>query len=310
MKRSWTSNGLNMSHGTASKTYVARIMSGFPCGKLTMPFSGPSFTTTPPLWRQSQLGKRWCSITGSLGRPAVNASESNCAHFLDARLELKIGLLSGPWYVPNVMQNATRRTDKQQMQTRVRNVATLARTGEKGRALAAARNAPSVPVTEQIVHEIKSLYPADPELPAPVQAPVSALFLSEMTEHVPITLRKMPRLSEPRPLGMRAEHWYDFGSLAGDSDLFVQIIAHIAAAAVPNSVLQYLKAGQITPLAKTDKRPQTTPHDVFSPQTCAQISNGSKERINGQVCGTLAVRCWKTRRSKHDDQDHPSPRGG
>ena len=43
---------------------------------------------------------------------------------------------------------------------------------------------------------------------------------------------------------MRAEHWYDFGSLAGNSDLFVQIIAHIAAAAVPSSVLQYLKAGQ------------------------------------------------------------------
>ena len=49
---------------------------------------------------------------------------------------------------------------------------------------------------------------------------------------------------------MRAEHWYDFGSLAGNSDLFVQVIAYIAAAAVPSPVLQYLKAGQITPLAK------------------------------------------------------------
>ena len=135
------------------------------------------------------------------------------------------------------------------MQSRVRTVATLARTGEKGRALAAARNAPPVPVTEQTVQEIKSLYPADPE-PAPVSAPVSALFLSEVAEHVPTTLRKMPRLSEPGPLGMRAEHWYDFGSLAGNSDLFVQVIAHIAAAAVPSSVLQYLIAGQITPLAK------------------------------------------------------------
>ena len=49
---------------------------------------------------------------------------------------------------------------------------------------------------------------------------------------------------------MRAEHWYNFGSLAGNSDLIVQVIAHIAAAAVPSSVLQYLKAGQITPFAK------------------------------------------------------------
>ena len=60
----------------------------------------------------------------------------------------------------------------------------------------------------------------------------------------------MPRLSEAGPLGMRAEHWYVFGALAGNSNLFVQVVAHIAAVAVPHSVLQYLKAGQITPLAK------------------------------------------------------------
>ena len=124
------------------------------------------------------------------------------------------------------------------------------RTGEKGRALAAARNAPPVPVTEQIVQEIKILYPADPEPPALAQAFVLELFLPEVAELIPTTLRKMPRLSEPGPLGMRAEHWYDFGSMASNSNLFVQVGAHIAAAAVPHSVLQYLRAGQITPLAK------------------------------------------------------------
>ena len=180
-----------------------------------------------------------------LGRPAVNASKSNCAHFLDARLELFcVEDWSALWAMVRAecdlapVQNTTRRTHKQQMQSRVRKVATLARIGEKGRALAAARNAPPVPVTEQIVQEIKSLYLADAEPPALVQAPVSALFLSEVAEHVLITLRKMPRLSEPA-LGMRAEHWYDFGSLAGNSDLFVQVIAHIAAAAVPNPVNTY-----------------------------------------------------------------------
>ena len=179
-----------------------------------------------------------------LGRPAVNASESNCAQCLDARLELFWAEdWSALWAMVRAecdvapVQNTTRRTEKQQMQSRIRKVATLARTGEKGRALAAARNAPLGPVTEQIVQEISSLYPADPEPPAPVSAPVSALFLSEVAEQVPTTLRKMPRLSEPGPLGMRAEHWYDFGSLAGNSDLFVQVIAHIAAAAVPSSVL-------------------------------------------------------------------------
>ena len=84
---------------------------------------------------------------------------------------------------------------------------------KKGRALAAARNAPPVPVTEQIVQEIKSLYSVDPEPPATISDPISALFLSEVAEQVPSMLRKMHRLSEPGPLGMRAEHWYDFGSL-------------------------------------------------------------------------------------------------
>ena len=205
--------------------------------------NNPTSPTSESAWKALVLSS-WLL----LGRPAVNASYSNCAHFLDARLELFWAEdWSALWAMVRAecdvapVQNTTRRTDKQQMQSRVLKVATLARTGEKCRALAAVRNAPPVPVTEQIVQEIKSLYPADPEPPAPLSAPVSALFLSEVAEHVPTTLRKMPRLSEPGPLGMRAEHWYDFGSLAGNSDLFVQVIAHIAAAAVPSSVLQYIK---------------------------------------------------------------------
>ena len=42
------------------------------------------------------------------------------------------------------VQNTMRRTDKQQMQSRIRKVATLARTGEKGRALSSCpKRAPS-----------------------------------------------------------------------------------------------------------------------------------------------------------------------
>ena len=42
---------------------------------------------------------------------------------------------------------------------------------------------------------------------------------------------------------------------------------------------------------------ETFSHDAFSPQAGTQISNGSKEGISGQMCGTLAVWCWTTRRS-------------
>ena len=215
-----------------------------------MPVSEPLIHNNPTSPASESAWKALVLSSWLLGRPAVDASESNCAHFLDARLELFwaedwSACSLGPWYAPNVMLLRCRTRHAERISSRCSHVfAKLLhwrRTGEKGRALAAARYAPPLPVTEQIFQEIKSLYPADPELPAPVPAPVSALFLSEVAEHVPTTLRKMPRLSEPGPLGMRAEHWYDFGSLAGNSDLFVQVIAHIAAAAVPNPVLQYLK---------------------------------------------------------------------
>ena len=50
------------------------------------------------------------------------------------------------------LSSFSRKSAAEQKQSRVRS----------GRALAAARYAPPVPVTHQIVQEIKSLYPADP----------------------------------------------------------------------------------------------------------------------------------------------------
>ena len=72
--------------------------------------------------------------------------------------------------------------------------------------------------------------------------------MSEVAEHCPYHAPQ--NATTQRNLDRLAEHRCDFGSLAGNSNLFVQVVAHIAAAAGPNSVLQYLKAGQITPLAK------------------------------------------------------------
>ena len=106
-----------------------------------------------PHWRQSQLGKRWCSAAGSSWDDLQSTPLKATAHtFLDARLELFwVEDWSALWATVRAecdvapVQNTTRRTDKQQMQSPVRKVATLTRTGEKGRALAAARNAPPVP---------------------------------------------------------------------------------------------------------------------------------------------------------------------
>ena len=187
-KASWTSSGLNTSHWSAGTTYV-RFPTRFRFALQqtqhailrAIIHNNPTSLTSESGWKALVLSS-WLL----LGRPAVNTSESNCAHFLDARLEFFwTEDWSALWAMVRAecdvapVQNTTRRTDKQQMQSFVRKVATLTRTGEKRRALAAATNAQPVPATEQIVQEIKSLYPADPEPPAPVPAPVSALFLSE-----------------------------------------------------------------------------------------------------------------------------------
>ena len=151
--------------------------------------NNPSSLASEPAWKASVL-RSWLLLR----RPAVNASESNCAHYLDARLDL-FWAEDWPalWATVRAecdvapFHSATRRTTTEQKHARIRKGATHARSGEKGRALAAARNAPPVPVTEQIVQEIKSPYPTDPEPPA-----ANGLIST--------TLRKMPRLSEPGPL--------------------------------------------------------------------------------------------------------------
>ena len=119
--------------------------------------NNPSSLASEPAWKALVLSSRLL-----LGRPAVNASENNCAHYLDARLELFWAEdCSALWATVRAecdvtpVQHATRRTATEQTQSRIRKLATSARAGEKGRPLATDRNTPPVPVTEQIVQDIK-----------------------------------------------------------------------------------------------------------------------------------------------------------
>ena len=139
---------------------------------------------------------------------------------------LKIGQLFGPWCVLNVMLPRCRTRCAERTSSRCSHVSAkllLWRVpGKKEEPWQLPETRPQFQSPNKLFKRSKSLYPADPEPLAPASTPISVLFLSEVAEHVPTTLRRMPRLSEPGPLGMRAEHWYDFGSLAGNSDLFVQ----------------------------------------------------------------------------------------
>ena len=160
---------------------------------------------------------------------------------------------------------------------------------KKGRVFAAGTNAPPVPVTDEIVQEIKNLYPTDPDPAVATTSAVSHIFLSQVAAFIPITRRHMPRLGGPGSLGMRAEHWYDFGDQAGDADLFTEVVAHIACAAVPPAVLQYLRSGQVTPLATPTGGHRALLVVSFLRRVALKAVMTAKKGISCNMCWTPAA---------------------
>ena len=144
------------------------------------------------------------------------------------------------------------------------------------------RNAPPVPVTQQIVQGTKSLYPADRDPAVAAQTPV--------VEPLPFPgCRAQANLAHSAcelNIGMT------FQEQAGDSNLFVQIVAHIAAAAVPHSFVQYFRSGQVTPLAKPTGGHRPLHMMSFLRRTCSQVSHGYQERIGGRMCWLPSIWCW------------------
>ena len=314
MKRSWTFSGLNTSHGTASKTYVARRMSNLPrgsglrCSKPNMPFFEPSFTTTPPPWRQSQLGKRWCSAAGSSSDDLQLTRLKATAHTIWKRdrssFGLRTGLLSGPWNVLNMLllRCRTRRSER-----------TSSRCSH---------------VFVKLLHQHALVKKGEPQqLPETHHQSQSRSRLFKRSR-VSIPLTQNPQLlRRPSCRACSYRKWLStfLPPFAKCQDSVSQDHLECARDIGTTSALWRGTATCLCKLLHTQQHQQfptqcyntqswtdhTACHtDVVSPQTCAQISSGSKERISGQVCGTLAVWCWKTRRCKHDDQDHPTPRGG
>ena len=86
--------------------------------------NSPSSPASEPAWKALILSS-WLL----LGRPAVNATESSCAQFLDARLDLFWAEdWSALWAMVRAecdvapVQNSVRRTEKKQTQSRIRKV--------------------------------------------------------------------------------------------------------------------------------------------------------------------------------------------
>ena len=118
--------------------------------KHSRPSSLPSHTTAHPPQLPSQPGKSSCSVDGSSWEDLLPTPRKAIAR-ISWKLDLtssgrKTGLPSGPWFVLNAMYFSTsRKSAAEQKQS-----CTLARSGERGRALAAARNAPPVPVIHKL----------------------------------------------------------------------------------------------------------------------------------------------------------------
>ena len=191
-----------------------------------------------------------------LAKP-LDTEEGSCAQLLDERLEL---LWSEDWSTLWALTHGDcekgpprdREPDPEsKLKSKARKVATLVRAGERGRALAAARHADPVPLTPAVFRELQALYPVDPDPAARITStPISNATHHAIQAQVARTLKRMPRLSEPGPLGMRAEHWYDYGKDTGDASLLARAVAQLAIGDVPPEVLYFFRCGQIVPLPK------------------------------------------------------------
>ena len=215
-------------------TYVQHLPrdSSLLCSKPNMPFSEPSFTTTQPLWPQSQLGKRWYSAAGSFWNDPQSTLLRATAHTFWVRdwsfFGLRTGLLSGPWYVPNVMllQRRTRRAERTSSKCSHMFAKLL-----RQRVLVKKDEPQQLPETH---HQL---------LCQPQCQPYSCLkWLSMSLLH---SERCHDSVNQDHLACVR-----NSGMTSAPGRETAVVIAHTAAAGVPNPVLQDLKAGQITPLAK------------------------------------------------------------
>ena len=221
------------------------------CAELSTPSSVPSRTTVPPLQHRNQHGRFLCSVADaswgvqlSIPRRATARTSWRPDLTYSGR---KNAQPFGPWFVQRVtlLLSSVQHAETQQIKSS-RASATWPRWLDQVSEVALW----PLPGTHHQYQSLSRLFkrakvitPRTRILPFLLKHHCRIVFLSEVADLVPTTLRKMPRLSELGPLGMRAAHWYDFGDHAGDSILLVQAVAHIAAAAVPHSVLPKVTHG-------------------------------------------------------------------
>ena len=198
------------------------------------------------------------------------ASREDAAHQFEERLQLwNMGLHEELYDLvreaTKPLIRPTRRTRAQhqaQLQAKAQRVTTLAAAKDISRALDTIQPQDPIQVTQHIADNIQATYPIrrdHPEYPGASEHrdmdDDEATFT--IMAHVQTALRRMSRLRQPGPLGMRPEHLWALAEHSDYAETFSYLMARIAMGHIHPEALHHLKRGQITPKPKPpdDYRP-------------------------------------------------------
>ena len=129
-----------------------------------------------------------------------------------------------------------------------------------------------------------SLHPADQSLAMPTTGKVSHIFTAEVAWFTPVTFKRVPpghafRGGRRQPLGMRAEHWFNWGNDAG---VCLHRHRHDRWCCLP---LPSFWTGHAS--CETLRRAPTTPHDVLLASARSESLAAAKKQSVMATAGHL-----------------------
>ena len=199
------------------------------------------------------------------------------------------GLLSGPWYLLNATLLLSSAPHANQLPNRNSHVSAKL-SGERGRALAAARNAPPVPVTHRLHKRSGACIQSIRTLLLLCRPQFRTSSFSRLPSSFQAQFDESQDSGNLVPLACALNTCVTFESkLETVTCLCTLLPTRSSSCPAHSSAVPQIWTGHTT--RQTHRRTSTTPHDVLPPQTCSQVRHG--------------------RRCQHHDQDHSvSDRGG
>ena len=195
-----------------------------------------------------------------LARPADNDSDQSCASLLMDRLDRFWQGDVAAMYRETLVLTASRKQERPRQELsdamRAKRVKTLSRAGEEGRALQAVHENKRMVITEDVVTQLSDLFPAalmeDTEENAPMLDDFVAIDEDRLQGKKLKDLQRLPRLSEPGPLGFRNEHLVLLAKSTEHGPDLAQVLARLAVGKAHREAIEFLRGGRLCPLPKPD----------------------------------------------------------